>query len=368
MVHESYITDDARCIHVTNTLKALQDLARHHREQCEKTAVIAVTGSNGKTTTKELLNAIFRNQYNTVATYGNQNNHIGVPLTILSMNKHTDVAIIEMGANNPGEHTLLCHIAKPTHAIVLNSGKDHLAGFGSDTGVLSSHMETCKYIHNNQGKLYINQTDIPLYQQTRNMAPLTFAVDDTDHTKALFQANVSRIYPHLSVHINRRNRPDQTCHLHSNLYGRCHATNITAAVALGMEFNIPVDTIANAIATYKPRNNRSQHLQWGSNLVILDAYNANPSSVIPMIRDLANDPRFIKKCLILGEMAELGTHSDNEHLNILDIATRLKINEIICIGDTYSKLPRKDPTIYVADVDECRRHLKSNIYQHAFLD
>ncbi|MDA8773793.1 UDP-N-acetylmuramoyl-tripeptide--D-alanyl-D-alanine ligase [Chlamydiia bacterium] len=367
VVHESYITDDTRCTHVNDTLKALQNLAKHHREQCKKTAVVAVTGSNGKTTTKELLNAVFSSHYKTIATHGNQNNHIGVPLTILAINQHTDVAIIEMGANNPGEHTFLCDIAQPTHAVVLNSGKDHLEGFGSDIGVLSSHLETCKYIHNNRGKLYINQNDAPLYQQTRNMDPFTFAVDDAHNTQAVFYANVSRVYPNISVRINRRDHPDQPLNIHSNLYGRCHATNITAAVTLGLEFNIPVVTITKAISTYKATNNRSQHLKWGSNLVILDAYNANPSSVIPMIRDLANDPRFIKKCLILGEMAELGIHSENEHSNVLDIATRLKINEIICIGHAYSGLSGKYPIVYVSDLDECRKYLKSNVYTNTLV-
>jgi UDP-N-acetylmuramoyl-tripeptide--D-alanyl-D-alanine ligase len=301
---------DSRCLLVKNGLLALQDLARHHR-QTLTIPVIGLSGSNGKTTTKELIAAVLSTRFHTYATVGNLNNHIGVPLTILSIRNDDavsayEMAVVEMGANHQREIDLLCTIAQPTHGLLTNVGKAHLEGFGGIAGVRKGKGELYDYLAQTGGTVFINSRDKVLMAMYRERLK-TVRSEDT-FAQVIF-------YPGDSIELLSESPViyrDSTGETVTHLPGQYNFDNMLAAMAVGHQFGVTAEEANRAIANYNPTNNRSQLIQKGSNTILLDAYNANPSSMAAAVRQFAATPAK-RKVVILGDMYELGDESETEH-------------------------------------------------------
>tara|TARA_R110001592_G_scaffold325782_4_gene606258 strand:+ start:165769 stop:167016 length:1248 start_codon:yes stop_codon:yes gene_type:complete len=299
---------------VNNTLETLQLLANYHRKDWGK-KIFALTGSNGKTTTKELLHAVLSENYNVLSTEGNFNNHIGVPLTLLKITEEHDMAIIEMGANHEFEIEQLSLIAEPNYALITNIGKAHLEGFGSQDIIAKSKQELFDFVSKNGGHCFVNYQD----KYLRVSPPNSHTFFNTSY--GLFDSFYCNIIK------------DQK-HYKSNLVGNVNAPNIEAAITVGKYFGISEQNIQNAISNYQPSNNRSQKLTTEKNELILDAYNANPSSMHAAITDFSNIVKG-NKIALLGTMAELGIHSDDEHLALINLCKSLELN-VVYIGAGYA--------------------------------
>ncbi|MFM9987807.1 UDP-N-acetylmuramoyl-tripeptide--D-alanyl-D-alanine ligase [Flavobacterium sp.] len=316
---KKYFTDKDKMILVSDSLKTLQELAKFHREQLGL-PIIALTGSNGKTTTKELINVVLSKKYNVKATIGNLNNHIGVPLTLLSFDENTDIGIIEMGANHQKEIEFLCSIALPDYGYVTNFGKAHLEGFGGIEGVIKGKSELYHYLKENKKVVFVNLDDDIQKLKTLQIARYTFSqIGKSDVSITSVSAN-----PMVKIQFNN-------IEIQSNLIGLYNANNINAAIAIGKYFNIEDHFIKDAIEGYIPTNNRSQLIEKNSNKIILDAYNANPSSMSAAIIN------FIQlkekgKIAILGDMFELGSESLIEHKKIIELLLDQSEIEIYFVG------------------------------------
>lgn len=327
---------DDRTILVEDSLKALQELAKFHRRHL-KLPIIALTGSNGKTTTKELIHVVLAKKYKTKATVGNLNNHIGVPLTLLSFNESTEFGIVEMGANHQKEIEFLCSIAEPDFGYITNFGKAHLEGFGGVEGVIKGKSEMYKFLEFNKKIAFVNLDDSIQEEKSRNIERVSFS--QIDKNAFIFIQNVEA-NPLVSIKFN-------DTIIHSHLIGLYNANNINAAITIGKYFKISSSQIKEAIESYIPENNRSQLLTKGTNEIILDAYNANPSSMKVAIENfiqLTNE----NKVIIIGDMFELGKESLHEHKEI--IALLLQQDALSCyfIGkDFYSnKIEKNDFHFY----------------------
>lgn len=318
----SYVIDE-RTILVENSLETLQELAKFHRTYL-KLPIVALTGSNGKTTTKELINVVLSKKYKTKATIGNLNNHIGVPLTLLSFTKETEIGIVEMGANHKKEIAFLCEIAQPDYGYITNFGKAHLEGFGGVEGVIEGKSEMYQYLAKNNKQAFVNLEDPIQIEKSAGIISFTFGVH-----KSEANVNIKKIEANPFVAIDYINFS-----LKSHLIGLYNANNINAAVAMGYYFKVDENDVKEAIEGYIPENNRSQLLKKGSNQIILDAYNANPSSMAVAIANflqLENQ----NKIMILGDMFELGNESQQEHKIIVD--SLLNQNQSTCylIGKSF---------------------------------
>jgi UDP-N-acetylmuramoyl-tripeptide--D-alanyl-D-alanine ligase len=305
-----------KTILVTDSLVALQNLAKFHRNYL-KLPIIALTGSNGKTTTKELINAVLSKKYNTKATIGNLNNHIGVPLTLLSFTEKTEIGIVEMGANHQKEIEFLCELAQPDFGYVTNFGKAHLEGFGGVEGVIKGKSEMYTFLLKNNKMAFVNLDDGVQVIKTRELKTFTFGTN-----KANSNVNITDVKVNPFVEITFSNT-----HIISNLIGLYNANNINAAITIGKYFNVPESDIKTAIESYIPENNRSQLINKNSNEIILDAYNANPSSMTEAINNFIQLDKK-NKIAILGDMFELGEESIKEHSNIINLL--LKEDELDC--------------------------------------
>lgn len=297
---------DERTILVENSLETLQELAKFHRSYL-KLPIVALTGSNGKTTTKELINVVLSKKFKTKATVGNLNNHIGVPLTLLSFSKETEIGIVEMGANHKKEIEFLCEIAQPDYGYITNFGKAHLEGFGGVEGVIEGKSEMYQYLLKNKKLAFVNLEDPIQSEKSKGIETFTFGVNKEESN-----LNIKSIQANPFVVINYENFI-----VESHLIGLYNANNINAAVAIGKYFKVDENDVKEAIGNYVPENNRSQLLKKGSNQIILDAYNANPSSMAVAITNflqLENQ----NKVMILGDMFELGNESHEEHKIIVD--------------------------------------------------
>ena len=296
---------DDRTILVEDSLKALQELAKFHRRYL-KLPIIALTGSNGKTTTKELIYVVLAKKYKTKATVGNLNNHIGVPLTLLSFNESTEFGIVEMGANHQKEIEFLCSIAEPDFGYITNFGKAHLEGFGGVEGVIKGKSEMYKFLEFNNKIAFVNLDDSIQVEKSRNIERISFS--QLDKNAFIFIQSVEA-NPLVSITFN-------DIIVHSHLIGLYNANNINAAITIGNYFKISSNLIKEAIESYIPENNRSQLLTKGTNEIILDAYNANPSSMKVAIENFMQltDKN---KVLIIGDMFELGNESLSEHKEII---------------------------------------------------
>jgi len=298
---------DERTIVVKDSLEALQELARYHRGYLN-IPIIALTGSNGKTTTKELIQVVLSKKYKTKATLGNLNNHIGVPLTLLSFDENTEIGIVEMGANHQKEIEFLCDIAQPDYGYITNFGKAHLEGFGGVEGVIKGKCELYNFLLKYSKKVFLNLDDSIQVEKSNGIKSFTFGNNQPNADVV-----ISNVTANPFVEITYSN-----CKIVSNLIGLYNSNNINAAIAIGTYFQVPISDIKAAIEGFVPENNRSQLLNINSNEIILDAYNANPSSMAVAIENFIQLKKN-NKIAILGDMFELGEESASEHKAIVSL-------------------------------------------------
>lgn len=310
--------------YVPSSLQFLQDLAVYHRNKLQ-IPIIGLTGSNGKTTTKELIHAVLSEKYNVQYTIGNLNNHIGVPLTILSIKPEHEMAVIEMGANHQKEIELLCTISQPDYGYITNFGKAHLEGFGGFEGVIKGKSELYDFLISHHRTIVVNENDTIQMEKTKDYEPtVTFGKNDSDYYFESFSEEhcVGLVYHETKIL--------------SRLTGEYNFTNLCAAASLGLHFGIEVEKIKNAVENYVPTNMRSQIVKKGDKTLVLDTYNANPSS---MSASLSNFITFEgRKTIIIGDMLELGEESAKEHQNILQLAQELGFDEIITVGKNFKNV------------------------------
>lgn len=322
VVDEVIYNTSEKTILVNNVLETLQKLAIYYRASLN-IPIIALTGSNGKTTTKELINTVLSKKYNTTATIGNLNNHIGVPLTLLSMNENTEIGIVEMGANHQKEIEFLCNIALPDYGLITNYGKAHLEGFGGIEGVIKGKTEMYNHLIENNKTIFVNGNDSIQVDKTQHANKFTFGNKSTDISIHFIEAQ-----PFVKCKFNETE-------VISNLIGDYNFNNIAVAIAIGTYFKIDDLEIKKAIENYIPTNNRSQIIEKESVKIILDAYNANPTSMKAALLNFEKQSG--NKIAFLGDMFELGEDAKQEHQNIVDLAVSLNINNIIFIGENFYK-------------------------------
>jgi len=318
-----YQTDD-RIIFVDDVLKTLQKLARYHRQQLN-IPIISLTGSNGKTTTKELIHSVLKQKYCCVATKGNLNNHIGVPLTLLSMKPDTEIGVVEMGANHPNEIKELCEIALPDYGYITNFGKVHLEGFGDLEGVIQAKTELYRSLNKRNKTIFVNTNDKIQVEKSKGIKRVTFGSENSDYIIEFENAN-----PFVNLNFDGIN-------VQSKLIGKYNYLNIATAIAFGLYFKIDQEKIKNAIENYIPKNNRSQLIYKGSNKIILDAYNANPNSMEAAIENLSQ-LEDENKIAILGDMFEIGDKTLLEHQMVANLIEKANVNRTFLIGETFSKI------------------------------
>ena len=335
IVDEEAHVSSKHTILVDNVLETLQNLANYHRKQLN-IPIVSLTGSNGKTTTKELINAVLSKKFITTATKGNLNNHIGVPLTLLSMNSATEMGIVEMGANHRQEIAFLSSISEPDYGYITNFGKAHLEGFGSVEGVILGKSELYDYLKTANKFIFVNGDDPKQVERTRNTSNYTFgSAEENDLTIRFVSAN-----PMVRATVN-------DVEIQSQLIGTYNFSNIAAAIAMGIYFGVTLNDIKDAIETYTPSNNRSQIIKKDTNSIILDAYNANPTSMKAALDNFSNLTT-TSKIAFLGDMFELGDTAKEEHQFITDYAASLDIEKVYLIGKNFGNTisTHKKITIY----------------------
>jgi UDP-N-acetylmuramoyl-tripeptide--D-alanyl-D-alanine ligase len=357
VVDEPLGISDERVFLVDDVLLTLQNLARYHRQQLS-IPFIAITGSNGKTTTKELVHAVLSSQFKTATTQGNLNNHIGVPLTILSIPDDAEMAIIEMGANHQQEIAGYCTVALPTHGMITNCGKAHLEGFGGVEGIRKGKGELYDFLRANDGTVFINSNMADLMQMSESIRQKVFY----GQSKGSFNTSLVAASPLLTVEISRLDWGLH--HLHTNLVGAYNLPNIEAAICIGDHFSIPFPKIAQAIATYIPNNARSQLITKATNTIFLDAYNANPSSMKVAVENFASQTH-ANKWLLLGAMMELGEESAQEHQALVDLLQALKLDQVILVGGDFGKT--NHPYTFFSDTEAAGIWLAANKPEHALI-
>lgn len=332
---------------VENVLLTLQQLARFHREYLGA-PIIALTGSNGKTTSKELVNAVLSQKYKTVATSGNLNNHIGVPLTLLAMDKHTEIGIVEMGANHLGEIKMLCEIAEPNYGYITNFGKAHLEGFGSIDGVVQGKTELYQFLKKHDRKIFVNADDQIQMDNSQVMDRISFGSSQGDFNIQLVDDS-----DYLTIKFNGID-------IQSNLVGAYNFANLSAAVAIGAYFEVSTDKIKSGIESYIPSNNRSQLIKKGTNTILMDAYNANPSSMIAALENFKKTESK-NKIMFLGDMFELGEDSESEHQNIVNFLCEGEFGKVFLVGSNFSKTVHEEPYLYRFETyEDLQEELKAN--------
>jgi UDP-N-acetylmuramoyl-tripeptide--D-alanyl-D-alanine ligase len=331
VIDDSDYNTHAKMILVNDVLATLQELALYHRNQFN-IPFIAITGSNGKTTTKELIHAVLSTSCKTYTTEGNLNNHIGVPLTILKIKNDAEMAVIEMGANHRGEIASYCQYARPTHGLITNVGKAHLEGFGGYEGVKKGKGELFDFIRESDGTAFVMWD----YDYLREMSEGIKHIVTYGSSDAQTQGRIIESEPFLSLEINK-------VKINTQLVGAYNFPNVLAAAAIGAYFKIPIEKIKHALESYAPSNSRSQLIEKESNRIILDAYNANPSSMRAAIENFEkiNAPN---KILILGAMAELGEESMYEHEQIIKLLDRFNWSDVVLVGGDFLKIKSRYKT------------------------
>ena len=339
IVDEKEYVTSSKIILVDNVLRTLQQLASLHRSTLN-IPIIGLTGSNGKTTTKELINTVLSTQYKTTATVGNLNNHIGVPLTLLSMTPSTEIGIVEMGANHHKEIDFLCAIAKPDYGYITNFGKAHLEGFGSLEGVIAAKSELYNYLKENKKTVFVNPDDKIQVLKTAEIKTVLF-----NETVKLLEAN-----PYVKVSFDQE-------FVSTNLIGEYNYSNISAAITLGLHFKISNENIKNALENYLPTNNRSQIFTTKKkNTLILDAYNANPTSMKAAL-DSFSLINSRNKMVILGDMFELGRESTKEHQSISEYCTALQLKNVLLVGELFNQTTSAH--LKLASFDALKKYLSN---------
>lgn len=336
--------NNPKFIKVKNVLKSLQDLSKFHRSKLLKTKIIALTGSNGKTTTKELISEVLKKKYKIISTIGNLNNHIGVPLTLLRIKQNTEIAIVEMGANHLNEIKLLTDLINPDFGLITNFGKAHLEGFGSIEGVIKGKSELYDFLIKNDKKAFINNDDYIQNQFIGNK--ISFSKEDKSNY--IFKEVKDTNYAGLNYN---------DFIVDSKLTGNYNYHNIAFATSIGLYFNISIEKIKEAISNYIPSNNRSQIIKKNNKLIILDAYNANPTSMISAINSLIKKQG--NKSVILGDMFELGNQSEKEHHDLIDFCVKNNFENIFLIGNEFFKQKDKfEIPFFYKTKDELNKHIK----------
>ncbi|MBS2099771.1 UDP-N-acetylmuramoyl-tripeptide--D-alanyl-D-alanine ligase [Carboxylicivirga linearis] len=357
------ITNNPNLAHLKNvfivedTLKTLQELAQFHRRQLSF-PIISITGTNGKTTTKELINAVLSEKFKTKATKGNFNNHIGVPLTLLSFTKEMAMGIVEMGANHIGEIGLLCAIAEPDYCIITNVGKAHLEGFGSFEGVKKAKGEMYDYAAKNDKLIFINHENSHLQEMaTQNKLRFEFG------RKTDIEVQLTNAAPFVKINWTDK-QLNKEYNTSTNLIGAYNLENINAAIAIGRYFNISPEAINHAISSYQPTNNRSQFINSKNNRIIMDAYNANPSSMAVAL-DNFNQIQENKKWIILGGMKELGNDSLSEHKKLIKTIDDCEFSKVLLIGDEFSGI--NGSYNHFSNNNDCINFIKQNPPKEAYI-
>ena len=327
---------------VPNTESALQNLAKYYRCMLS-IPILGITGSNGKTTTKELISAVLSTKYSVYATKGNLNNHLGVPLSVLSIRDHHEVAIIEMGANHKNEIKFLSEIAMPDFGLITNIGKAHLEGFGGIEGVRIGKTELYRYLDSIQGTIFYNDGDSKLVE--------SLPINTKNIYYSLSDAKSVSNYPFVSFEFD-------DVRINSNLSGSYNLINMIAAATLGKYFEVETEAIKRGIESYLPTNNRSQLKETGRNVLILDAYNANPSSMRESIGNFVSYPSD-QKVLILGHMLEMGDSSKEEHRELIDFISGYEWEKVFLVGSEFTKLSGHIPFEVFKDTDELSKTLEN---------
>ena len=333
VIDEAKYKTDERMLLVEDALKCLQDLATHHRQRLGL-PVLALTGSNGKTTTKELIHSVLSQKYNCLATAGNLNNHIGVPLTLLTITPETEIAVIEMGANNPGEIAALCEIALPDYGYITNFGRVHLEGFGSLQGVIHSKTEMYRHLQSKGKKVFINASDPVQMERSQQMKRMLVGGENGACQVSFIDAD-----PFVRMDF-------EGTEISSELIGAYNYMNMAAAACIGKYFEVDSEAIRRGIASYVPANNRSQIIKRGSNTIIMDAYNANPNNMEAAISNLKR-LKASKKVAILGDMFELGKDSALEHQKVAEMIAESDADPVFLIGENFSKVNAGDSKIKI---------------------
>lgn len=330
---------DPRYIAVDNALLAMQQLAALHRKKLGL-PIIQITGTNGKTTTKELVSAVLAKKYNVLHTEANFNNHIGVPKTLLRLTKSHEIAVVETGANHPGEIALLTRIVDPDYGIITNVGRAHLEGFGSFEGVVKTKGELYDYLRRKPGTAIFLFLDSKVLREiATGLKAYTYGTDPDNDSDVL--GSVEDCNPYLSF--KWKERGDSWHEVKTKLIGDYNIANLLAAVRVGLKFNVSPEDINSALSDYVPSNNRSQLKQTENNTLIIDAYNANPTSMQAALKNFAS-MNAANKMVILGEMRELGAESEAEHRKIIDILEQSHIEDAWLVGESFAKLHTAFPT------------------------
>ena len=358
IIDEAAYNTAPQCVLVPDALLFLQQLANYHRRQLN-IPILGITGTNGKTTTKELCHAVLSKKFKTLATKGNLNNHIGVPLTLLSMDSSTEFGIVEMGANHPGEIKELCKIVEPDYGIITNIGYAHLEGFGNYENIIKTKSALYDAVKEKQGILFVNGEDKLLCQLSADQKRYTYGINNQ-----FVNGEIVQTTPYLVYAL-------KTCHgqlyIRTKLIGGYNFDNAMAASALGIYFNIDPLQIQAAIEAYTPSNLRSQLLKTEHNTIILDAYNANPSSMQVAISNFA-EMKADNKLLIIGEMRELGNISEDAHKNILELIKKNNFTNVFLVGHHFEAIANNYIfTHYFPDTDTLIEYLKKNEIRHAFI-
>lgn len=342
IVDESAYANGHNILLVQDVLTALQELARFHRSMLN-IPVIGITGSNGKTTNKELIHAVLSEKYNTLATKGNLNNHIGVPLTLLSVTAQHEVAVIEMGANHQGEIDFLSKIAMPDLGLITNIGKAHLEGFGGEEGVKKGKSELYRHIRANGGKIFVNGDDATLMELGRENDKITFGqagkgydVSGVSYERSEFVEMSWAAKPEM---------PKDAEAIRTHMFGQYNFINLLCAACIGHYFGVEKTSIDKALSSYVPEMNRSQVVKTGSNTVILDAYNANPTSMRAAIENFASQKN-PNKSLFLGDMLELGEYAKAEHLAILKLVSQHGFKNVLLVGPLFFECSSSFPAYH----------------------
>ena len=330
IINDEKIADENdKIIYVKDPLKALQELSNYHRSQFD-TKVIGVTGSNGKTTTKNLIFSILSQKYNVIKTKGNLNNHIGVPISLFEINEKTEIAIIEMGANHIGEIKNLCEIAMPDFGLITNYGNAHLEGFGGFEGVIKGKSEIFDYLTQNYGHIILNNDDNLQVSNCKGDLAITFGMNENSE----FIYSYSKENNHLIVECGNHK-------FKSNIYGDYNYSNLAASITIGKFLDLTNNEIQKGLDFFENDSNRSEVIHFGSNKIYLDAYNANPSSMRAAITSFDIETN-TNKILILGDMFELGEYSEKEHQSIVNLIDNKEYKKVYLVGDNFFKCKTKE--------------------------
>ncbi|MBF6597279.1 MAG: UDP-N-acetylmuramoyl-tripeptide--D-alanyl-D-alanine ligase [Fermentimonas sp.] len=343
-----------RIIRVANVLKTLQQLSSYHRKKL-RIPIIGITGTNGKTTTKELISISLSREFNIAFTQGNLNNHIGVPLTLLSMNKFHEIGVVEMGANHPGDIKELCVIAEPNYGIITNVGRAHLEGFGTFENVVKTKCELYDYLRENEGKVFVNRDNSILYDLSEGMDRILYGKNDS----SLFASGtITNANPFLEFDWSFF---DSSYRVKTRLVGVFNFDNAIAAVAVSKFFGINAERISSSLEEYEPTNYRSQFMRTTRNDLIIDTYNANPTSMKTSLDFFISIPSSLPKMAILGEMKELGEISEIEHERMIEYLSNNSNMEIFLVGQIFNNIIVPDNKYkFFESVVELNAFLQSN--------